>query len=456
MLGLTLPILIQDGMFMDAMLYTSVSHNLAQGIGTFWFPQFSVNLMAGLPSFHEQMPLVFGIQSLFFKVFGNSMYTERLYTFITMIATASVIVWMWRLVQRGNAPLQKLEWLPALLWITIPVCFWSFQNNMHENTMGIFVLLSVVAFYKAFQNQKTRWWLSALAGVFVFLATFSKGIPGLFPLTAPFLYWLTTKRISLKNALVQTAISFLTVAIIYAILCSFPESRSSIEMHVIKRALLRINEDPTVSYRMYILVRLFQELLVPIVLSSLAYLFVYRKNRNVFNPPSRLSTFFILSGLSGSAPLLLTMVQKGFYFVPSLPFFGLGFALWLAPLVSRWTERLGECAKNIFTSVSVVLIISILIVTILNIGKTSRDRDVLHDVHVFENIIPSHTVIGINPSSWNNWELQCYLMRYHNVSIVPNHRDKFFIREKNSSEPVPEGFVLTKIQTQRFDLFAAP
>jgi hypothetical protein len=63
----TLPALVKDGMFMDAMLYTSVAHNLSQGIGTFWFPQFSYDNMAGLTSFHEQPPLGFGIQACFFK-----------------------------------------------------------------------------------------------------------------------------------------------------------------------------------------------------------------------------------------------------------------------------------------------------------------------------------------------------------------------------------------------------
>src|ERR1700685_3790893 len=83
LIGLTVPVLIKDGMFMDAMLYSSVSHNLSQGIGTFWFPQFSFRNMGGLSSFHEQPPLVFGIQSIFFRILGGSLYTERIYTFIT-------------------------------------------------------------------------------------------------------------------------------------------------------------------------------------------------------------------------------------------------------------------------------------------------------------------------------------------------------------------------------------
>ncbi|HZF99697.1 MAG TPA: glycosyltransferase family 39 protein, partial [Chitinophagales bacterium] len=340
MCALTLPVLVQDGMFMDAMLYTSVSHNLAQGIGTFWFPQFSASLMAGLPSFHEQPPLVFGIQSLFFKALGSGMFVERVYAFITMLLTASLIVWLWRRVQR-DAALQKMEWLPVLLWITIPVCFWSFQNNMHENTMGLFVLLSAIAFYRSFQLDNTKIQLvlfSVLAGVFVFLATFSKGIPGLFPLAAPALYWLATRRISFRRAFVKTALAVATVASIYGVLLAFPDSRQSLQYHFVDRALHRINQDPTVDYRLYIIVRLVQELAVPIALSIVCYLVSYRKRSTAVTPPARLTIFFLLLGFAGSAPLLLTMVQKGFYFVPSLPFFAIGFAVWIAPVLMRWID----------------------------------------------------------------------------------------------------------------------
>ena len=81
-LAFTLPVLVQDAMFQDGMLYSCVSHNLSLGIGTFWFPQYSKLNIAGIPSFHEQPPLVFGIQSLFYRVLGDSIYVDRFYTLI--------------------------------------------------------------------------------------------------------------------------------------------------------------------------------------------------------------------------------------------------------------------------------------------------------------------------------------------------------------------------------------
>jgi len=38
-----LPSLVQDGMFIDGIQYAVVSKNLANGLGTFWFPRISQN-----------------------------------------------------------------------------------------------------------------------------------------------------------------------------------------------------------------------------------------------------------------------------------------------------------------------------------------------------------------------------------------------------------------------------
>lgn len=133
--------LVKDGMFMDGMLYACVSHNLAQGLGTFWHPYFSETTMS---FFHEQPPLMFGLQSLFFKVLGSSMYTERIYSFIFTIVNAFLIVRIWKAFHINENDESKLAWLPVLLWIIIPVCHWSYANNMEEVTMGVFVSLSML------------------------------------------------------------------------------------------------------------------------------------------------------------------------------------------------------------------------------------------------------------------------------------------------------------------------
>lgn len=183
LIGLTVPTLIKDGMFMDALLYAGVSHNLSMGIGSFWFPEFSPSYRcAGLSTFQEHPPLVFGIQSVFFKIFGDSMYVERFYTFLIMCISAFLINLLWKEIFKNEGKLKNTGWLPLILWITIPVCFWSYSNNMQENTMGVFTLCAVLFIYKVIQSPQNKTGTSLLAGFFVFLAIMSKGVPGFFPI----------------------------------------------------------------------------------------------------------------------------------------------------------------------------------------------------------------------------------------------------------------------------------
>jgi hypothetical protein len=263
------------------------------------------------------------------------MYTERIYVFFTIIINSSLIILIWQLINHDSKE-GEIAWLPLVLWISIPVCFWSFSNNMHENTMGIFVLLSVLFYLKAVNANSTIFLI--FSGLFIFLATFSKGIPGFFPIVLPIIYWASIQQIKLKTVIFQT---FLLIAIpvsIYALLICFPEARLSLSNYLIKRVLHRIEDNPTVDSQFYILGRLFLELLIPVSITLIIY-FVFR--RKLFFDKAKISfaVFFILVGFSGALPLLLTKVQKGFYFVPSLPFFAIGFALLISNPVHEWSVK---------------------------------------------------------------------------------------------------------------------
>ncbi len=456
MVGLTLPTLIQDGMFMDAMLYTSVSHNLSKGIGTFWFPHFSVYNIAGLSSFHEQPPLVFGIQSLFFKLFGDSLYVERFYTFLTMCIGGILINVLWKEVFRNNDNLKRIGWLPIILWITVPVCFWSYSNNMHENTMGIFTLAAVIFIVQSFRAgryQVVKW---ILAGVSVFLATLSKGFPGFFPIIVPLIYWLTIRKITFSNAIVQSLIITLVPVIIYAILFLMPESKESLSIYLFKRALHRINEVPTVDSRFYILYRLFTELLPQIIfVGIIIFIARIKKINDRFSEQIRESLFFIGVGLASSLPLMLTMVQKGFYFVPALPFFAIGLAVLIGPIIYNLTERAhpGSIKFRILLLMSLFLFISAIGITLMQIGKTSRNKELLHDVYLIGAFVPPQSIVSIPREMWNDWSLQCYLARYYSISLEGDYKKRYCIVDKSLNFGSPPGYMKINLPTWQYILF---
>lgn len=456
--GLTLPVLIQDAMFQDAMLYSSVSHNLSQGIGTFWFPQYSKYNIAGLSSFHEHPPLLFGIQALFFKALGSSIYVERFYTFLMILIHIWLINLLWKAVFPKTDVQRKLGWLPVLFWIIIPVCFWSYRSNMMENTMSVFDLGSVLLFFYAMRSDRLKYWLLAGSGVMIFLASFTKGIPGLFPLAVPFFYWLTSRKTGFWHCVHQTAILFAVPVVVYTILFLIPESSESLSNYVFKRLLMRVDVMPTADYRLEILWRLFMEL-IPVLIITAGILVVsfFKRMETGINKNRRLILFFLLVGLSGSAPLALTMVQKGWYLVPAFPYFAIGFAFLVSPAIVTWIETIDtkKHAFRVFSFITLRLPALVLLITALQFGSVSREHVVVADVYEIGKIVPSHSSITVPEGMYDeyNFILEGFLVRYFNISLDPYEMQDYFLTEKPLRAPVPDGYEKVHTNLLKHELY---
>lgn len=420
-IALLLPKMIQEGMFMDGMLYACVSKNLANGFGSFWFPRFSQLGFAGIETFHEHPPLVFGIQALFFKIFGNSLYTEKIFSLFTACVTAWLIVRSWKLIHKDNPEYSKLSWLPVLFWIIMPIVYFSFQNNLMENTMGIFILM---AFYFALRVLilKEQVWLNLiLSGVAIFLASFSKGVPGLFPIGIVGFWWLIKRTISFKQMIMYTLVLILVPAVIYFLLVFFNENAfESLSNYTIKRLYHRIQNAHTVGNRFHVLEKIVVETLPSIIL-TVVFLFAgsFKKFKNSIGKHYLLTILFVfIIGLSGTIPLMLTLVQKSFYFIHALPFFGLGLAMLSAPILSKWINRINlkNTAFRIFHITTVLGLLAVLTFSFLQIGKTERDQELLHDVHMLGENIQDGSLISVDREMHNDWALHCYMIRYNNIS----------------------------------------
>ncbi len=454
LIGLTLPILLQDGMFMDAEQYTCVSHNLSQGIGSFWFPQFSLKNMYNMSSFHEQPPLVFGLQALFFKVLGDSMYTERFYTFLTMCLTTYLINLLWK--ESCKDETKKMGWLPIILWITVPVCFWSYSNNMHENTMGFFTLASGLFAFKALRSEKFKLYQFVLSGLFVFLASFSKGMPGLFTLSMPFIYWLVTQKISAGKMIAATVAMVAAPLILYGFLLMMQDSRESLLMYF-KRLTDRVNDDPTVTSRFHIIGDLFSELLPVLIFLAVVVLITgIKKAKAVWKEnDNSIALFFILTGLAGAIPLMLTMVQRGFYLVPAFPFLSVGIGLIIAPLLAKPISAINITGNGfkVFRLITITAFIFAFVFSILQVGKVSRDKDELHDIYTIGKIVPKYSAMTVARNTWNEWSLQCYLMRYFNISLDSDVDYKYFLVDTKIPATAPPGYNKLSVGLIRYELY---
>lgn len=119
-LGIVSIDLFSDGMFVDGLLYADISRNMAEGLGSFWKPHFTEVIY---PEFYEHPPLALGLQSIFFYVFGDSIYVERIYSLSTYIIVGYLIALIWKKLTGEK----KTGWIPIFLWIITGGIAWGMQ-----------------------------------------------------------------------------------------------------------------------------------------------------------------------------------------------------------------------------------------------------------------------------------------------------------------------------------------
>lgn len=456
---LIVPTLIQDGMFMDGMLYACVSKNLSHGIGSFWFPHYSSTLY---PFFDQQPPLGFGIQSMFFKVFGDGMYVERFYSFLCAIITTILISRLWKLLFKNESEMKGLSWLPVIFWITIPVCFWSYSNNLLENTMCIFDLLAIIYILK-YILQRQRLYYILVAGFFVFLATFTKGIQGSFPIAALFFGWIIYRKFSFSKMFLNSLLLLFVPSIIYFLLLQDPSAYESMSTYLNHRVLNSIQNVSEVESRFFLLGRLISELIPAILLTAFFIVPTFLKAKGS-DESFRVkykehSLFLLLVGISASFPLMVTLEQRSFYLTTSFPYFAMCLAVIAAPGIILLMERINSSsitkALKIF---SVLFFAASIAFSFSKTGKISRDETMLHDTYLIGNTIPKGTVLGSTDELWRDWPLQEYLVRDFYIclddTILPENK---FILIASEESILPElEFRKVNIPTKKYHLYRKP
>lgn len=453
--ALTLPELVKDAMFQDAVLYSSVSHNMAQGIGTFWFPQYSKWNIAGIPSFHEHPPLAFGIQSLFFRALGDSLYVERFYTFVCLLLHVLLIAKLWNRVMRDIRPeLRAYNFLPVLFWISFPICFWSFRGNMQENTMGIFSLLAVGFVYDALQSGQKLWAKLAISGVMVLLAALCKGLPAFFSLAVPLCHWLAFKKYNFGMLALQTALLVAVPVLGIGILCLFPESRDSLYNYFFLRVLRRIDSMPTTTWYLDIVWRLVTESIPAVLLLTIFYArSKWKKQRIDALKYGKYAYFFFLTGLCGVLPIALTLVQKGLYIVPVFPYMGMAFACLALPYVEGALEK--NSPQKWLKIVSIAAMTGVLAFTSLQFGKISREKATLTDVYKIGKIVPRKSALSVPEALYDPYDfiLEGFLVRYFNISLDPKTLNDFYLTENSQPELPPAGYARVDIGLEKYTLW---
>ena len=408
--------LLTEGMFFDGVTYASISRNMAEGQGTFWNPHYTQSLY---PEFRQHPPLALGLEALFFKALGDHLWVEKLYSVLAFLITGWLIALIWK---RSTNNI-RLAWLPLLFWLAIPIVSWSATNNLLENTMSAFVLLSVYLMIISYQRNH-KFWL-VLSAVTLLLAFLCKGFTGLFPLVFPILYCAFDPKRKWIQGPIDSLILLLSIAVFAGIMfLAFPPSlpylKDYFQLQVIGGGL----HEATVATRFSIVSDMMQQLLIPLII-ALALVICKAKNKvnnKVFEFPLDKTRFFIflITALLGVLPIMVSVKQRDFYMLSAMPFFALACGhLTLSMVKTLMLKITLNLRKWLSVSASCILLIGI-VLNFIHIGKYGRDEALIEDVKKRIAEADGRTIIEIPPEEFTNWVAHAYFMRYGKISLIPN------------------------------------
>ncbi len=434
------------GMFMDGILYAIISQNVAHDICGLWSLKITDSLY---PHFNEHPPLVFALQSQFFKFFGDAYWVERLYSLTTVIVSAGLIYFVYRQISQlsfvinvlGNSkvPPQPDEnsistksivfpssaWV-LLLWISVPIVNRCAQNNMLENTMLVFVLASVWCYFQFLkfklsssvfsetngtasktQAAQSFVWLF-LSGSMLLLAFMAKGFTGLFPFALPaIVVWVLRKdnySALIKPFIQQTATMLLGFAISFALMTwLFPESASALQRYYDKQVLGSLEKVQTVSTRFKILGDYFLALL-PMILLSLLLQWGFTRNGNFTRKTNKQISFsqklkfiyrkfaespwtqiLILLSLTGVLPIMISLKQSDYYIYCVFPFVAMSVVL---VFDSAWLWLENKLLEIRFWPVALGCIILFFGGWgYVQAGKVQRDKQLWNDINKIVEVV---------------------------------------------------------------------
>ncbi|GJM33068.1 MAG: hypothetical protein DHS20C18_20690 [Saprospiraceae bacterium] len=451
-------------MFIDGLWYATLSRNLAEGTGTFWQPHLTETFFS---AFYSHPPLLFGLQSILFAVFGDHLFVERIYCLLIALLTIYSIHYFWRYLFRDNSKIQALSFLPILFWLSNETVYFGYVNNLMEGTLGLFTFWAVFLLYRYSEASETNnlksWGWLLVSGVLILLAILTKGLVGLFPLAFLGIYWLVYRRISFSWMFLLSIFLSGVVTIGFWLILQNPAAHLYLDGYLdiqLSHALSGESKENLRTTRFHILKMLVERSLPVIILVVMLLIYQFQKKKALPPPASwKMALLFILVGLSGTLPIMITLKQVSYYLLPVLPFYSLGFAILVAPFVLGLFDNLQ--GSQLYQKLSWTILAIFLVYTIgygiSQVGKIDkRDRQLLTDIMLVGKQVPEGSIISHQIKEVGDMTYG-YFARYYHISLESSSNRPFLLLEKGDSG-LPQLDVLNQYQyiplgTERFNLY---
>ncbi len=447
-LALVSPHLLSDGMFLDGLIYATISRNLAEGLGGLWTPYYTGP--AGTV-FYEHPPFAFWLQGIFFNMFGDSIYVERIYSFMTFIVTGYLIVRIWESTVTEES--FRVGWLSLFLWVITPTVFWAATNNILENTMMIFMSCSAL-FYIRSWSGKYHFLLLAISGSLLSLAFLTKGFTSLFPLSLPFWVWLIKKENDFlrmaTDSLMIIVFTSLPLIVLFSIDSTAHDHFFFYLDHQVVTSIMNTRKGES---HFSVLLFFLNDILPPLIVSGIIACVAIKKKVVAWKElkeNSQWALIFFMTGLSGVIPMMITSNQSSFYILPAFVFFNLSLALWISPALAASLTRLKSI--RIVKATARLLLVASLAFATAQIGTIGRDEDELNDVFKIAGVVPQGSMISISPTVADIWGLHAQFARYGHISLDSQSLLPYLVVMKGD-KGIPVNYKRIDLDTSLYELY---
>ena len=452
----------ESSMYIDGVWYAVISQNLSQGIGSFWFPRFSETFFS---SFHEHPPVMFGIQALYFSVFGDTWLTERIYSFTQYVGIVILITFLWRKTFRFRPELRKLWFIPLLLWQLNLANYYYLPANLLESPLIVFNLMTIIFLWKVGEGKRVLLNLTIAAFLLV-LCFLTKGFVGLFPLAFLAIYWLVLKSSSFITMLFRSSLLLLFFGSLFAILFYLkPEALESLRNYLDIQVFASLKGERRLYYfrenRFFIIGQMLI-VLVPMLIATLANILLVKWQRkanvsflNLFKTyEGKMALVFLLTGLSASLPIMVSPRQALPYLLPSIPFLSISIGIILSFFFYEWWKEFRINQVNLLPifrgTIGLLLILSISFCVHKYAKSNSRDFAIINDAQAIGNVVGNRQIIS---STDYNMYISGYLMRFNQVSIDTSDMSHHYLITTKDEQVYFPAFEHIPLSTLKYDLY---
>lgn len=445
--------LFQKGCFIDGMLYKTVAYNYAEGQGSFWSMKFTNTSMR---EFCEQPPLYFYLLGIFYKIFGDHYLTDRFFTLLLFLLFIFVFNEIIKRLFKNSVPYLLLS---LFFLVAVPVFCWSYVNQVIEPLLCVQVALAILFFIRFVESGKRVFILLFAGTLYLLFAT--KGFQSCFVIVLPLSYALVSKF--RKNNYYFFAVSGLVfiAALVFCLKLYLPAAKWFACYYDARLVLTMNNVGNTTGNHLEIIGRFFSELIVCLgsVVILISYLKIKKKYpaRFVFRNfmDNKIALSLLLTAFAGSFPYAVSLVQRGFYLIPSFICFVLAVVYGLKRywLFFFFGLRKVSDLRTIQILMPAVFLAA-LVYSALHFTDYKRNKELLKDIELILPHLNKNETIVIDEARWNDFSLHAYLYMAKQISLSADKKaGKLLIRSKESPA---DSLRKIELNTKEIELYVLP